>query len=36
MEKEAKNEKGISYRLACKYIGAGLTHYVMQSEDSPL
>lgn len=35
MEKEAKSEKEISYRLECKYKGAGLTHYVMQSEESP-
>jgi len=25
----------MSYRMECKYKGAGLTHYVMQSEDSP-
>lgn len=36
MEKEAKNKEGISYRLECKYKGAGLTHYVMQSEESPI
>ncbi len=30
-----KEEKEMSYRMECKYKGAGLTHYVMQSEDSP-
>jgi len=35
MEKEMKNPETISYRLECKYKGAGLTHYVSQSEDSP-
>lgn len=40
VEEETKAEdspkgKEMSYRLACKYKGAGLTHYVMRSEDSP-
>jgi modified peptide precursor CbpA len=35
MENKAKIETK-TYRLECKYSGAGLTHYVMQSEDSPL
>lgn len=33
MEKEYNKE--VSYRFECKYKGAGLTHYVVQSEDSP-
>lgn len=33
--KESSQEKGMSYRLECKYRGAGLTHYVMQSDESP-
>lgn len=36
MEKTTKNDVTVSYRFECKYTGAGLTHYVMQSEDSPL
>jgi len=35
MEKASKTMQGISYRLECKYKGAGLTHYVMQSDESP-
>lgn len=31
----AEEGAGMSYRLECKYKGAGLTHYVMQSEDAP-
>ncbi len=33
--KESGQEKEMSYRLECKYRGAGLTHYVMQSDESP-
>ncbi len=33
MERKEQNEFG--YRFECRYKGAGLTHYVMQSEDSP-
>ncbi len=25
----------ISYRMECRYRGAGLTHYVMQGDESP-
>ena len=32
---KTKTMKCISYRLECKYKGAGLTHYVMQSDESP-
>jgi len=35
MENEKTKEKEICYRMECKYKGAGLTHYVMQSDDSP-
>lgn len=35
VQNKTKDEKEMSYRLECKYKGAGLTHYVMQSEDSP-
>jgi modified peptide precursor CbpA len=35
MRTEYAKEKEMSYRLECKYRGAGLTHYVMQSEESP-
>gem|GEM_PF-1837089 len=35
MEKTATTMQTKSYRLECKYKGAGLTHYVMQSDESP-
>ncbi len=35
MERDIKKEKKMSYRMECKYKGAGLTHYVLQSDDSP-
>ena len=35
LEAENMCNTEISYRMECRYRGAGLTHYVMQGDESP-
>ncbi len=32
---EGATARELSYRMECRYKGAGLTHYIPQSDDAP-